>query len=125
MLKSHERSIQNDVRAWQSISHRCFSLLHTIGLPRTVKNLIPLIIIITIIITSIFLLFMHQLEEHVTYLVCEVELKKTQKNSLRLVAAETSKFNFCGPRCPLSLTESNYIVCDFCRSLPELPGLCI
>ena len=34
---------------------------------------------------------------------------------------ETSKFNFCGP----SLTKSNYIVCDFCRSLTELSGLSI
>ena len=38
---------------------------------------------------------------------------------------ETSKFNFCDPRFPHSLTESNYIVCDFCRSLTELSGLSI
>ena len=44
-----------------------------------VIHLIPLIIIISIIITSIFLFFLYQLEEHVTYLVCEVELNKKKK----------------------------------------------
>ena len=38
---------------------------------------------------------------------------------------KTSKFNFCGPRFPHSLTESNYIVCDFCRSLTSLSWLSI
>ena len=37
---------------------------------------IPLINVITIIITYIFLLLLYQLEEHVTYLVCEVDLNK-------------------------------------------------
>ena len=36
-------------------------------------HLIPHIIIVTNIITSMFLLFLYQLEEHVTYLVCEVK----------------------------------------------------
>ena len=44
-----------------------------------VIHLISLIIIIFIIITSIFLFFLYQLEEHVTYLVCEVELIKKKK----------------------------------------------
>ena len=38
---------------------------------------------------------------------------------------ETSKFNFCGPRFQHSLTQTNNIVCDFCRSLTELSGLSI
>ena len=38
---------------------------------------------------------------------------------------ETPKFNFCGPRFPYSLTKSNYIVCDFCRSFTEQSGLSI
>ena len=33
---------------------------------------------------------------------------------------EMSKFKFCGPCLPHSLTKSNYIVCDLCRSLAEL-----
>ena len=41
------------------------------------------------------------------------------------VLGETSKFNFCGPSFPHSLTEGNYIVCDFCRSLTELSGVSI
>ena len=44
---------------------------------------------------------------------------------MRPTLGETSKFNFCGSRFPHSLTESNYIVCDFCRSLTELSGLSI
>ena len=36
---------------------------------------------------------------------------------------ETSKLNFCGHSFPDSLTKSNYIVCDFCRSLTELSRL--
>ena len=39
-------------------------------------------IIITIIITYLFLLFLYQLEEHVTYLVCEVELNKKNKKNI-------------------------------------------
>ena len=38
---------------------------------------------------------------------------------------ETSKFNFCDPSFPHSLTTSNYIVCDFCRCLTELSWLSI
>ena len=38
---------------------------------------------------------------------------------------ETSKFNFCGPVFPHSPTESNYIVCDFCRNLAEQSRLSI
>ena len=38
---------------------------------------------------------------------------------------ETSKFNFCGPRFQHSLTQTNIIVCDFCRRLIELSGLSI
>ena len=37
-----------------------------------------------------------------------------------LVFGLTSKFNFCGPRFPYSLSESKYIVWDFCRSPTEL-----
>ena len=36
---------------------------------------------------------------------------------------KVSKFNFCGPRFSHSLTKSNNIVCDFCRSLAELSRL--
>ena len=41
------------------------------------------------------------------------------------VYGETSKFKFSGARFPHSLTKSNIIVCDFCRSLTELSGLSI
>ena len=48
-------------------------LLLFINVYLVVIHLIPLIII-TIVITSLFLLFLYQLEKHVTCLVCEVEL---------------------------------------------------
>ena len=35
------------------------------------------------------------------------------------ILGEMSKFNFCGPSFSHSPTESNYIGCDFCRSLTE------
>ena len=60
------------------------TLLLFINVHPVVFHLIPLIVIIiiitiTIIIIPIFLLFLYQLEEHVTYLVCEVELNKQQQ----------------------------------------------
>ena len=54
-------------------------LLLFINVYLIVIHRIPLIIIISIIITSLFLLFLYQLEEHVTYLVCEVELNKKKR----------------------------------------------
>ena len=60
------------------ISHSC-NILRT-----NVWATSQLIIIISIIITSIFLLFLYQLEEHVTYLVCEVELNKKKKKKKKV-----------------------------------------
>ena len=51
-------------------------LLLFINVHLIVVHLILLSTFITIVITSLFLLFLYQLEEHMTYLVCEVELNK-------------------------------------------------
>ena len=59
-------------------------LLLFINVHLIVIHLIPLIIIIIIIITSIILFFLYQLEEHVTYYVCDVELNTKKKNILKL-----------------------------------------
>ena len=53
-------------------------LLLFINVHLVVIHFIPRIII-TIIITSIFLLFLYQLEGHATYLVCEVELNEKKR----------------------------------------------
>ena len=58
------------------IIHKCSSRCNSSNYPF-------ISIIITIIITSLFLLFLYQLEEHVTYLACEVELKKGKKRKTK------------------------------------------
>ena len=50
-----------------------------------------LLVVISIIIISIFLFFLYQLEEHVTYLVCEVELNKTKKTDVHVLLCHVSR----------------------------------
>ena len=59
-------------------------LLLFINVHLIVVHLILLSTFITIVITSraLFLLFLYQLEEHMTYLVCEVELDKKKMVSI-------------------------------------------
>ena len=66
---------------------------------------------------------------NVTYVayfpICHMSILRNGNVTCHCRLGMTSKFNFCGPSFPHILTKSNYIVCDFCRSLAEQSRLSI